>query len=477
MTTANADTATGTPRPERKLASRVADRIIHDISQDGWKIGTVMGSEAQLLERYDVSRAVFRESVRLLEHLGVAITRRGPGGGLVVTEPSTASVVQAFLVYLAQANLSLDDLMDARISLERSIARLATERADETQIATLRARVEADEHRQQLDATDHHVLHTMIGTAARNPAATLFIDVLGRLTARWSYPPVDAGEQRDALHASARAHLAIVDAITAGDTALAERRMSAHLVALNAWLSVHPSQPRPLDWVLDHQSSDEKLGTKVARSIVVDIVDRGWPIGEVLGSEIELTTKYQVSRATMREAVRLLEYHEVVTMKRGPGGGLVITSPSIEPIVRTATVFLERRSITSADLIAIRRDIESDAVALAAERASAEEIARLRATLQSDADAGFEMPIGDEFHVRIAELTGNAAITLFVSVLVELSRRHASVPQRGSRRRRAIDAETDHAHRAIVSALEERDIPLARRRVSKHLTALEPLLR
>src|SRR5262245_41303067 len=83
-------------QPERKVASRVADLIIRDIGKNGWQIGSVIGSESELLDRYDVSRAVFRESVRLLEHLGVATTRRGPGGGLVVTKPSTSAVVQAF---------------------------------------------------------------------------------------------------------------------------------------------------------------------------------------------------------------------------------------------------------------------------------------------------------------------------------------------------------------------------------------------
>ncbi|MGE3688347.1 MAG: FadR/GntR family transcriptional regulator [Acidimicrobiia bacterium] len=463
--------------PERKLASRIADLIVRDISSDGWAAGRVIGSEAELLQRYDVSRAVFRESVRLLEHLGVCTTRRGPGGGLVVTAPSTAGVVQAFLVYLTYADLSLPELLEARVSLERSVARLAAERADEQQISAMRERVVADRGRAALDAAAHHVLHTMIGAAAANPAAELFVDVLGRLTARWSYPVVSVAKQNEALDASAAAHEAIVDAITAGNTALAERRMNAHLGALADWLGRNRQTPISLDRVLDDGEPDAKLGSQVARAIIVDIADRGWPMGDVLGSEAELIATYQVSRSALREAVRLLEYHEVATMRRGPGGGLVVTAPSIEPIVRAATVFLEHRGITAADLIAMRRDLESDAVALATERATTAQIADLRLTLESNADADFEGPLGEELHVRIAELSGNAAMALFVRVLVELTRLHASIPGRRSGRRSAINAETDHAHRAIVEAIARRDPALAQRRVTKHLNAIEPLLR
>jgi DNA-binding FadR family transcriptional regulator len=466
-----------TAPPERKLASQVTDRIIVNIMRDGWKVGTIVGSEAELLERYDVSRAVFRESVRLLEHLGVATTRRGPGGGLVVTEPSSEAVVQAFMVYLTFTNVTLGELLDARTSIEGSVARLAADRADDNQITLLRERVAIDNEREALNAAAHHVLHTMIAAIAQNPAAELFVDVLGRMTARWSYPDTDESERTSALDASARAHQAIVDAITAGNTALAERRMSRHLSALADWLGSHRASPSSIDWVLDTDSSPQKLGSRVARSIMVEIVDRGWPLGEVLGSESELIDKYDVSRSALREAVRILEYHEVATMKRGPGGGLVVTAPSIGPIVRAATVFLEQRGLGPADLIALRRELESDSVALAAERASDADIAMLKLTIEANVKAAYEGPVANELPVRIAEVTGNPAIALFVRVLVTLTRLHTAVPGRRSARRAQLNSETERAQRAIVDAIEQRDPAVARRRVTKHLSAVEPMLR
>ena len=62
-----------------KRAALLADQIVSDVMAMGWPVGALLGAEAELLARYQVSRAVFREAVRLVEHQQVARTRRGPG--------------------------------------------------------------------------------------------------------------------------------------------------------------------------------------------------------------------------------------------------------------------------------------------------------------------------------------------------------------------------------------------------------------
>jgi len=51
-------------RANPKLAAQTARRIEDDIIAAHWPVGQVLGSEAQLMERYDVSRAVLREAIR-----------------------------------------------------------------------------------------------------------------------------------------------------------------------------------------------------------------------------------------------------------------------------------------------------------------------------------------------------------------------------------------------------------------------------
>jgi DNA-binding FadR family transcriptional regulator len=52
----------------------------------------------------------------------------------------------------------------------------------------------------------------------------------------------------------------------------------------------------------------DKRASKIARHIEAEIVRRGWPIGESLGSEHALQQRFCVSRSVLREAVRLVEH-------------------------------------------------------------------------------------------------------------------------------------------------------------------------
>ena len=65
--------------PGRKLGEILAETIENEIIAAGWKVGDVVGSESELCERYGVSRAVFREAIRIVGHHGVAEMRREAG--------------------------------------------------------------------------------------------------------------------------------------------------------------------------------------------------------------------------------------------------------------------------------------------------------------------------------------------------------------------------------------------------------------
>jgi DNA-binding FadR family transcriptional regulator len=62
--------------------------------------------------------------------------------------------------------------------------------------------------------------------------------------------------------------------------------------------------------------------------------------GDRLPSEAGLMTRYQVSRPTVREALRLLEAEELVEVRRGARGGPVVRRPSEAPALRALAVWL-----------------------------------------------------------------------------------------------------------------------------------------
>src|SRR5689334_12188185 len=114
-----------------KLAEKTAAKIESAIAEQGWPLGSVLGSDADLLEQYGVSRAVLREAVRLLEHDKVARMRRGPGGGLVVAEPDPEAVTRAATLYLRYWRVDPGRIFEARIALEVAAVKAAADRIDE----------------------------------------------------------------------------------------------------------------------------------------------------------------------------------------------------------------------------------------------------------------------------------------------------------------------------------------------------------
>src|SRR5829696_5746443 len=136
-----------------------------------------------------------------------------------------------------------------------------------------------------------------------------------------------------------------------------------------------------------------KLAAQVARRIEAEVVARGWPVGESLGSEPELRVRHGVSRSVLREAVRLVEHHQVARMRRGPNGGLFVSAPDAGPAARAMVIYLEYVGTTVDDLMQARQLLEPLAAGLAATRVTEKGIELIRVT--RDADTTSSDSLGD----------------------------------------------------------------------------------
>jgi DNA-binding FadR family transcriptional regulator len=455
-------------RDGSKLAAFVADRIIDDIAARGWPEGEVVGSEAELLDRYRVSRAVFREAVRLLEHLHVARMRRGPGGGLVVSVPTADSVTDAVTVYAVYVGAQLDEVFEARLVIEELAAELAAARLDQVGIEALRAQLEV-EH--ETGVRDIRELHSLVGVAAGNPALAFFVDLLSTLTSL--FRPSAASVPPRLVSEVTVAHGAIVDAIASGDGGLAKSRMRAHIQAEARFLQAkRPARPRLTD-LPDVVGRSEKRAEQTARQIFREVARDGWPVGALLGSESELMTQYGVSRAVLREAVRVLEHHQVARMRRGPGGGLFVVEPGIEAVADAIALQIDRLGIKARHLYEVRSAVEMAALEMAVTRLDSAGEVRVEAALEAERVAtGTELQIiGHDLHGVLAGLSGNRVIELLALVLVRLSRIHASTPNQQPVSRVPTE-EVVRSHQKIVESIRSRDLDLARRRMRQHLDAV-----
>jgi DNA-binding FadR family transcriptional regulator len=466
------------PRPgadaEAKRAAKVADRIIEDVMAMGWPVGEVLGSESELLERYSVSRAVFREAVRLLEHQQVARTRRGPGGGLVVTEPTVDAVMDAVVLYLHRVDARLDEIFEARIVVEELTCQLAAERTEEDDLMSLRpfARrepVTPDENPREL--------HALVAAISRNVGLELFVEVLNRIS--HLYSPDWARFDAEVSKETVDAHAKIAEAVMGGDGSLARNRMRKHLEAEAEFIRKRRATRQLLpDSVVLAGTPQEKGAEVVARNITRTIVAEDLQPGDLVGTEPEMIEREGVSRALLREAVRLLEYHHIARMRRGPGGGLFVMAPSTHAVTETAAIFLARRGMQLAQLAEMRTGVEVAIADLAAQRIDADSTTSLREALDREEQATDSELVAavHDLHAVVASAAHNRVLELVALVLIRLSRLH-QIERLAPKTRKQIAAEVLRTHEGIAAAIEAGDREVARHRMRRHLDALGDLMR
>src|SRR5256885_2123974 len=128
----------------------------------------------------------------------------------------------------------------------------------------------------------------------------------------------------------------------------------------------------------DVRAERRKRAAVLARQIEDDIAAAGWPVGTVFGTEPELSARYGASRSVLLEAVRLVEHHQVATMRRGPKGGLVVRAPDLHGAATALAIYLDHVGTSVVDLMDVRLMLEPLAARLVAESLSEESIAALR---------------------------------------------------------------------------------------------------
>ncbi len=172
-----------------KKAEIVADQIAQTIVGQRWEPGELFGSEVELIARYRVSRAVFREAVRLLEHHGLAEMRRGLHGGLFIRQPDPTPVSKAMAVYLDFEKVEPRQLEDARLAIEVVCVERVAARISDDDVADVRAFLAAEAVRVASgQAQSLHEFHVLVARLTANPALHLFVQTLTDLTHRQQQP-------------------------------------------------------------------------------------------------------------------------------------------------------------------------------------------------------------------------------------------------------------------------------------------------
>jgi DNA-binding FadR family transcriptional regulator len=217
-----------------------------------------------------------------------------------------------------------------------------------------------------------------------------------------------------------------------------------------------------------------KLAEVIAAQIRNEIRSGVISVGDRLPTERELIEQLGVSRATVREALMLLEADGFVQVRAGRHGGAYVTSPRIERLATILDVILAVEQTTTDQLLEARALMEPLAVRLASTRATDDDIARLDECIELT-EKGRDNPTvvaeqAARFHVLVAESTHNGVISALTATTQQLIYS------------RAFDAfgtsteDTIRAHRRIFEAIRDHQPEVAERRMVRHVSAFETIL-
>src|SRR3954465_4396769 len=111
-----------------------------------------------------------------------------------------------------------------------------------------------------------------------------------------------------------------------------------------------------------------KAAMLVAQRIVRDALRDNLKPGDLLLPERTMLEKYQTGRGTLREALRLLEFQGVITLKPGPRGGPVLMDPDASHLASNFVLLMQLKAAPFRNIVEVRTAMEPMISSLAAQR-------------------------------------------------------------------------------------------------------------
>jgi GntR family transcriptional repressor for pyruvate dehydrogenase complex len=193
--------------------------------------------------------------------------------------------------------------------------------------------------------------------------------------------------------------------------------------------------------------------------------------GESLPPERELMEEFGVSRATVREALRVLGAHGLIAVRRGRNGGSYVCGPSGGAVSKSLDLLIQGQAIRFIDLLAAREAIEPVAAAQAAVYRTDADIKALyeltQACEQSFRDFESFTKTNVEWHLAVVKASHNHLFDAFMTSI--------SSALFAATHRKEFDLQTretvSKAHWQIFDAIRKGDQEAARRKMGKHISA------
>ena len=187
------------------------------------------------------------------------------------------------------------------------------------------------------------------------------------------------------------------------------------------------------------------------------IVDGHFAPGDPLPTERELVVDAKLSRASVRDALRVLETEGLISTRVGRAGGSIVTLPGRNSVVRSVALFVRTHHIRLQSLSECRIAVEPTLARLAAARRTdnqLNEIAEIhRQFVASIEDVALRTSINRDWHLAIALASGNEPLIALIEPILNLIREAQSNRYAAASDLRGVVK--DHA--AVTEAIADKD--------------------
>ncbi|HME17508.1 MAG TPA: FCD domain-containing protein [Mycobacterium sp.] len=193
-------------------------------------------------------------------------------------------------------------------------------------------------------------------------------------------------------------------------------------------------------------------------------------VGTSLPAERDLVIQTRMSRATVREALRILEVQNLVRVKAGRAGGAFVQRPTTKSMANSVSMLIRGRRINLVDLTETREALEPFCAEIAARNRTDEDLTELDRANDAIAhpEAGLNqfLQANLDWHVGVSVASHNELLIGFMMALSEAIYAGTENPAFVDTKVRAV---ASRAHRAITTAIRDRDAAAAGRRMRRHV--------
>ena len=126
------------PLEKKRYSEQIADLLQDKILRDHLETGTNLPSEKDLSLEFQVSRSVIREALRMLEVSGLIKVKKGPSGGIFVSNGYHKPITNSLNNLITSGDVTIEHLFDVRLLIEPHIAMEAALNAKNEHVKKIR---------------------------------------------------------------------------------------------------------------------------------------------------------------------------------------------------------------------------------------------------------------------------------------------------------------------------------------------------